>query len=106
VPCFPCESCGTAEPPQNTTNSRTNTGNSSVFDGREGCNQRSQQASDCGVTALQVPSGSSDDDGRCLIGTIVVERCCESEEDVSSDPEKREGHDDSGDGMSDRPQIQ
>jgi len=69
------ESWGTTKPVQNTVKSRTNkTGDSSeVFDGREGCNKRSQRASDCSVTALQVPDGGPDEDERCLVGAIVVE---------------------------------
>jgi len=76
-------------------------------DGREGCNNRSQQSSDYSVTALQVPDGSSDEDrGRCLVGVIVVGCCCENEEDVRGDPEKREGEDGSSDGAVERPEVQ
>ena len=37
---------------------------------------------------------------------IVVDCCCKSEEDVSSDPERREDKGDSGDRGDDRSQIQ
>ena len=82
--CFLHYSWNATETLQSTANSRTKTtGDSSeVFDGREGWDERSQRSSDCSVAALQVPEGDLDEDrGGCLVGAIVVDCCCESEED-------------------------
>jgi len=62
---------------------------------------------DRSIVALQALDGGSDEDrGRCLVGAIIVEFCCEGEEDVSSDPERCEEEGDSDDGAADRLETQ